>query len=514
MAIPLAIGGSATVPVGLAPPPGSVIMPRPMPAPAMPAWAQPMPAPLPSPQMPLRENIPPPDVIQKHKDTSTKTLEKELKDGAENLGTTHKEKTDYLHAVANQQKQQFNVMLDQQVKEQEMKLLQEYNQQLKRLQQAAQTRKAELETQANNMAMEWQQKKVMEEFVRHKTGIEEQYAEAQAEIASKIEAMGVSASEVEKVAAKGAVASSFNAGSPPASFNSGHPPSNAPAPMLVPRPGMIPVIRQPTPYVPPGGVLPPGGIIRQPTSISVSPANIIRQPTAMAIRPQSPVGVRPRSPGPAAVRPLSPGHLVTAPTAPAPLGPPMTLGLAIDKAFSKVGQDIDSAFSKVVPESRLVQALGKTASFPAPPVAVYNTPLGMKVENGTATFSAALPMSSSFPAAPSARLPYMPPTVTTGVGGSYVSRGSITPLGSYQPPVCGSLAPTPVGSYIPAIGQPVASYMPLSPRLSVAPSPMGSYVPHAPILQSQSYTPMIRPSGVPGSYPASPMLSSRTSLRK
>lgn len=488
-----------------------------------PHWAQPappvvQPAPM-APPVPLAlpevagEELPPPDVIQKNKDGSTKELENQLKKGAEHLGNTHKEKTDYLHAVANQQKQQFNVMLDQQVKEQEMILLQEYNQQLKRLQQAAQSRKAELETQANKMAMNWQQQKVMEEFVRHKNGIEEQYEEAKAEIDSKIAELGVSSEEVARVAAKGASVSSFNAGNPPA---------NVTTPKLVPRPAVlgpatavIPpgIIRQPTSFAPPT----PAGVLRQATSLQLAPPAapapagpiVIRQPTSMHTQRQatSPLKDR-RSPAVSSIpTPSSTVQLKS----PKPLNPPNTLGLAIENAFAKVGKDMDNAFAKVEPQNRLAQAVGKAVSFPKAPVAVYNTPLGMTVEPSSKVFSTPLPV------APSARLPYMPPIAGSNFG-SYVSRGSITPAGSYQPPACGSYVPTPVGSYIPVISGPqkTSSYVPCSPRVSLKSNP-GSYVPTAPAMKSYSYQPTIRSpakNSVGGlNAPPSPLPSARNTLR-
>lgn len=147
----------------------------------------------------LTENLPGPSSIQKQKENYAQALEAQLSDGADQLGGMHRQKTDYLHAVANQQKHQFNIMLDQQVKEQEMTLLQEYNQQLMKLRQAAQGRRAELETSAHAASVEWQQRKVKEEFFRQQAGIEAQYAQAQGRISDQIQQIEAMHPEVRPV---------------------------------------------------------------------------------------------------------------------------------------------------------------------------------------------------------------------------------------------------------------------------------------------------------------------------
>lgn len=137
--------------------------------------------------------LPPPDVIKKTKEAQSHVLDKHVQEGADALVSTIKQKTDYLHALAKQQRHQFNLMLDQQVNEQEMALLREYNQQLMQLQQSAQARKAELDQSSAFLAMEWQQRKVREEFTRQKLSIEGDYCVAQGQIAEEIERLGVKA---------------------------------------------------------------------------------------------------------------------------------------------------------------------------------------------------------------------------------------------------------------------------------------------------------------------------------
>lgn len=135
----------------------------------------------------LTAGLPTPDAINTQKENAARSLEKELVQGVELLGATHKEKMDYLHARANQQKHQHNMMLDQEVKQQEMVLSQRYNQQLMLLQQAAQQQRAELEQQAASLTLEWQQKQTQDEFMRDQMAIQTRYAQVQQELAFEME---------------------------------------------------------------------------------------------------------------------------------------------------------------------------------------------------------------------------------------------------------------------------------------------------------------------------------------
>lgn len=138
----------------------------------------------------LTADLPDPESIQRQKGVHSETIECQLRDGADSLGANHKQKTDYLHALANQQKHQFNLMLDAQVKAQEKEFTQQYQNELVRLQQAAQQRRAQLECQAAALTLEWQQRKTAEEFLRQNDGIEQQYSQAQEQIERAIEKFG------------------------------------------------------------------------------------------------------------------------------------------------------------------------------------------------------------------------------------------------------------------------------------------------------------------------------------
>jgi hypothetical protein len=122
--------------------------------------------------------IPDPTAVQRQKETYAKSLEDQLRKGVEILAATHKQQTDALHAQANEEKHRYNLALDQQVKQKELALSQQYNQQLMSLQQAAQTQRADLEQQACGMTLEYQQKKVAEEYHAQQTGIQAQHLQA------------------------------------------------------------------------------------------------------------------------------------------------------------------------------------------------------------------------------------------------------------------------------------------------------------------------------------------------
>mmetsp|Transcript_15040 Transcript_15040/g.35620 ORF Transcript_15040/g.35620 Transcript_15040/m.35620 type:complete len:382 (-) Transcript_15040:44-1189(-) len=138
----------------------------------------------------LTAGLPTPDAINNQKETYARSLEDELRQGVELLGATHKEKMDWLHAHANQQKHQHSLMLDQKVKQQEMVMSQHYNQQLMMLQQAAQQQRAELEQQAASLTLEWQQRQTQDEFMREQFGIQQRYAKVQQELAVEMEKVG------------------------------------------------------------------------------------------------------------------------------------------------------------------------------------------------------------------------------------------------------------------------------------------------------------------------------------
>jgi hypothetical protein len=206
---------------------------------------------------PLTEGIPDPAAVQRQKETYARSLEDQLRKGVEVLAATHKQQTDLLHAQANQEKHRYNIALDQQVKQRELELSQQYNEQLMRLQQAAQVQRADLEQQACGLTLEYQQRKVQEEYLAQQQGIQNQHAQAQTNLnveIQKLTAGGISglspATLMERVQANVQVGKS----QPMASYSLPQQGMVQPSPLVPGAPGGI------RPYVPPGfapGVKPP-----------------------------------------------------------------------------------------------------------------------------------------------------------------------------------------------------------------------------------------------------------------
>mmetsp|Transcript_6109 Transcript_6109/g.11009 ORF Transcript_6109/g.11009 Transcript_6109/m.11009 type:complete len:287 (-) Transcript_6109:163-1023(-) len=182
---------------------------------------------------PLTEGIPDPEAVQRQKEEYARSLEDQLRRGVEVLAATHKQQTDLLHAQANQEKQRYNLALDQQVKQQELALSQHYNQQLMRLQQAAQAQRADLEQQACGITLEYQQRKVQEEYFSQQLGIQKQHVEAQSKLALEIQklssAPAAGTAGAMQVPALPPVVTTL----PPAGTASGTMPSTGPVPSMV-----------------------------------------------------------------------------------------------------------------------------------------------------------------------------------------------------------------------------------------------------------------------------------------
>jgi len=145
---------------------------------------------VPHPEGVPRADLPDPETVKRQKEQYAADLEEQLRKGVEMLGITHKQQTELLHANANQEKHRYNLVLDQQVKRQELLLSQHYNEQLMRLQQAAQAQRAGLEKQACSLILEYQQRKVHEEFMAQQSGIQKQHQEAQARLAEEMHKLG------------------------------------------------------------------------------------------------------------------------------------------------------------------------------------------------------------------------------------------------------------------------------------------------------------------------------------
>lgn len=177
-------GGSTNIPIGGLSTASAAVPSAALPQPVLPGGVQ-FPA---VPQLASTgDKIPDPEEIKAQKEQYALDLEEQLRKGVELLGQTHKQQTEALHASANQEKHRYNLVLDQQVKQQELILSQQYNEQLMKLQQAAQAQRAGLEKQACGLILEYQQRKVQEEFMAQQSGIQKQHQEAQMRLAEEMQ---------------------------------------------------------------------------------------------------------------------------------------------------------------------------------------------------------------------------------------------------------------------------------------------------------------------------------------
>jgi len=90
-----------------------------------------------------------------------------------------KQQSDYLFAMGDQQKRQYELQVNQHIKQQELALAQQHNEQLLMLQHAAQQQKAALEHQANALILEYNQRKAHEDIRNQQYQFAKQHHEMQ-----------------------------------------------------------------------------------------------------------------------------------------------------------------------------------------------------------------------------------------------------------------------------------------------------------------------------------------------
>jgi hypothetical protein len=124
--------------------------------------------------------------VAKQKEEYARSLDEQLKEGAEKLAATMKAQIDELHAQVAQEKTLHGLLVDQQVKQQELILSQQYNQQLMMLTQATQRKGAQLEQEATHLMLNYHQKKVEEDFVASQDAVESQFSDMQKKFAEEL----------------------------------------------------------------------------------------------------------------------------------------------------------------------------------------------------------------------------------------------------------------------------------------------------------------------------------------
>jgi hypothetical protein len=137
----------------------------------------------------LTQGLPEPRHIEQQRMSYMKSLDDQLKQGADVLNKQLKQQQEYLLRMGDQQKKSYGLQVDQQIKHQELDLVQQHNQQLLMLQQAAQQQKAALEQQANALLLEYNQKKAQEDLTNQMCQFENDAAEAKRKYESEMRAL-------------------------------------------------------------------------------------------------------------------------------------------------------------------------------------------------------------------------------------------------------------------------------------------------------------------------------------
>jgi len=136
-------------------------------------------APPPTPPPSLTQDIPDLRAIATQRDGYSQSLDAQLQQGRAVLDQQLKQQLDFLHGLGEQNKKQYNMMIDQEVREQELALIQQCKQQMLMVQMAAQRQKLVLGQQATNLMLEYNQRKAKEDFMVFEYKLRKEQMDAQ-----------------------------------------------------------------------------------------------------------------------------------------------------------------------------------------------------------------------------------------------------------------------------------------------------------------------------------------------
>lgn len=135
----------------------------------------------------LTEGIPDPHAIEQQKNAYARSLDEQLSQGIRMIEQTNEAKKHAMRQELDMKKEQYFMQVDQQLKAQEMSVDQQANYQLMGLQQAAFERRAILDQQAAAATLEYEQKRVQDEFARTQYDHRRKAAEKQVEMHKELE---------------------------------------------------------------------------------------------------------------------------------------------------------------------------------------------------------------------------------------------------------------------------------------------------------------------------------------
>lgn len=123
--------------------------------------------------------LPDPASIEEQKQAYSKSLDLQLEQGNASLKAQNDDRKRQLHEEADKRKAALILQIDQAMKVQEMALDEQTHQAMLSLKQAFYEQRAALDHQAASLTLEYQQRKMQEEFIATQTEMQKQYVENQ-----------------------------------------------------------------------------------------------------------------------------------------------------------------------------------------------------------------------------------------------------------------------------------------------------------------------------------------------
>ncbi|CAJ1343658.1 unnamed protein product [Effrenium voratum] len=135
---------------------------------------------------PFTRGFPDPASIDQQKKAYCRSLDQQLEDGNSSLQEQNVERKKQLYEAAEQQKQALLLHMEQQVKMQEMALDEQTNQAMMGLKKAALDQRAALEQQAASLTLEYQHRKMQEEFAATQAEMHRQYVDSASKLQTEV----------------------------------------------------------------------------------------------------------------------------------------------------------------------------------------------------------------------------------------------------------------------------------------------------------------------------------------
>jgi len=134
----------------------------------------------------LTGGLPDPAAIESQREAYSRSLEHQLERGNLSLQEQHKLRKQQLYNAAQQRKQALMLQVEQQMRLEEMALDEQTNQAMMGLKKAALDQRAALDQQAAGLTLEYQQRKMHEEFAATQAEIHRQYVELNLKLQNEV----------------------------------------------------------------------------------------------------------------------------------------------------------------------------------------------------------------------------------------------------------------------------------------------------------------------------------------